>query len=167
MIKLPIPDIAKNDIYALKPEIFINSGVRLVFLDVDNTLIPYSTSKAPPELTDWVKSMQEAGLELFILSNNRGERPGILAGQLGLEFVKRAKKPSTAELLRISAEKKIPPENCALVGDQVYTDIACAKRAGALAVLVKPIKFSNPFFILRYIAELPFRWMYREGRRNK
>lgn len=162
MTRLPIPDIAKDDIYALKPENFTSSGVKLVFLDVDNTLIPYSTNEAPPRLSVWVKAMQDAGLELFILSNNRGERPGILAGQLGLDFVKRAKKPSAKMLLRISAEREIPPENCALVGDQVYTDVACAKRAGALAVLVKPIKFSNPFFVLRYIAELPFRWMYRE-----
>lgn len=159
MIRFPIPDISRDDIYALTPESFTSKGVKLVFLDVDNTLIPYSTNEAPPRLTAWVESMRDAGLELFILSNNRGDRPGILAGQLGLDFVKRAKKPSTAEFLRISGEKNIPPENCALVGDQVYTDILCAKRAGALAVLVKPIKFSNPFFVLRYIAELPFRLM--------
>ena len=161
---IPVPDIKRRDIYELEPKAFIDRGVRLVFLDVDNTIMPYGTSTATPELRDWVKKMSEAGLELFILSNNKGERPKLFAGQLGLEYIGRAQKPKTEKMLAVCREKGYKPGQCALIGDQVYTDILCAKRAGALGVLVRPIRFSNPFFVIRYIAELPFRRERKGGK---
>lgn len=159
---IPVPDIKRRDIYELEPKTLLRRGVRLVFLDVDNTLMPYGTDKATPELCGWVEKMKNAGLELFILSNNKGKRPEIFARQLGLEFVGRARKPKTEKLLSVCEEKGLRAQECALVGDQIYTDILCARRAGAVGVLVRPIRFSNPFFVIRYIAELPFRCVNKE-----
>lgn len=163
---IPVPDIKRRDIYALEPEILLRRGVRMVFLDVDNTLMPYGVNTAPGELVCWVEKMKAAGLTLFILSNNRGERPELFARQLGLEFIGRAKKPGTAKMLAVCREKGLRPEECALVGDQIYTDILCAKRAGAVGVLVRPIRFSNPFFFVRYIAEMPFRCVNKEDKQQ-
>ncbi len=161
---IPIPDIKRRDIYAIEPKALLDLGVRMVFLDVDNTLMPYGTSTAPPELIGWVNMMKEAGLELFILSNNKGDRPKIFARQLGLGFIGRAQKPKTEKMLSVCREKGFAVEECALIGDQIYTDILCAKRAGAKGILVRPIKFSNPFFVIRYIAELPFRCINKEDK---
>lgn len=161
---IPIPDIKRRDIYELEPGTLKKRGVRLVFLDVDNTLMPYGTSTATPELSGWVEKMENAGLELFILSNNKGNRPEIFARQLGLEFIGRARKPKTEKMLSVCREKGISAQECALIGDQIYTDILCAKRAGAVGVLVRPIKFSNPFFVIRYMAELPFRCVNKEDK---
>lgn len=162
MITLPIPNLRRRDIYGLKPEELLSLGVRLVFLDVDNTLMPYGTSTAPQRLIDWVGKMRGAGLELFILSNNKGGRPDMFASQLGLDFIKHARKPSTERMLEVCCEKGIPPRECAVIGDQIYTDVLCACRSGAVAVLVRPIKFSNPYFVVRYIAEIPFRILRRK-----
>ena len=157
MTKLPIPDIMERDIYAIKPDRLTARGVRFLFLDVDNTLMPYGDNASPPALLHWVKTMKEGGLELFILSNNRGDRPAIFAKALGLDFVGHAKKPNPKILLEVCRERGLESGECALIGDQIYTDVLCAKRAGMLAVLVHPIRFSNPFLALRYGVELPFR----------
>ncbi len=147
----------RPDVLSVAPEELLSRGVRLVFLDVDNTLMPYGENETPQALKDWSAGMKAAGLELFILSNNRGVRPSHFAGALSIGFVGRAHKPGTKKLLEICRERRLAPEQCALIGDQIYTDVLCAVRAGALAVLVRPIRLSNPLLAVRYAMELPFR----------
>lgn len=161
----PIPDIMKNDIYELSPDIFLQRGVKLVMLDVDNTISPYDEDNAPPRLIEWAEKMKSAGLELFILSNNRGHRPAVFAEALGIEFIGSAAKPFTKTMKKVLAQKKCAPENAALIGDQIYTDTLCAKSAGVLAVTVEPIRFTNIFLKIRYHLEAPFRIQYK--RRNE
>lgn len=45
-------------------------------------------------------------------------------------------KPDPAILLGVCAQQGLSPEQLAMVGDRLYTDIAMAQRAGSLAVLV-------------------------------
>lgn len=160
----PVPDIMKTDIYELTPDVFLQRGVKLVMLDVDNTISPYDEDNASQKLVDWAENMKRAGLELFILSNNRGHRPAVFAEALGIEYIGKAKKPFTKAMKMVLAQKKCLPEKAALIGDQIYTDTLCAKCVGALAVTVEPIKFTNIFLKLRYHLEAPFRAQYK--RRN-
>lgn len=153
----PVPDLMRDDIYALEPRALSSRGVRLILLDVDNTLAPYTVNEPTQRMRDWVRGMRDAGLEVFILSNNRGERPELFARALGVDFVKKAKKPFTAAARAALAGLGVAPEQAAVLGDQIYTDTLCAKALGATAVLVRPIKFTNIFLRLRYWLEAPFR----------
>lgn len=153
----PVPDLMCNDIYEIEPRELVSRGVRLVLLDVDNTLSPYTVNEPTEKMRDWAGKMKAAGLELFILSNNRGERPGIFARALDIGFVKKARKPFTSVARRVLAQLGAEPEHTALIGDQIYTDTLCAKALGAAAVLVRPIKLTNIFLRLRFWLEAPFR----------
>ena len=153
----PVPDLMKKDIYEIEPRALLRRGISFVMLDVDNTLAPYTVNEASQRMRDWVRDMKNAGLELFILSNNRGERPRIFAEALEIGYVKKARKPFTKTAKRVLAEHGAEPEQTALVGDQIYTDTLCAKSLGAAAVLVRPIKFTSIFLRLRYWLEAPFR----------
>ncbi len=157
---IPIPDIMEPDIYALTPQRLQAQGVRLLLLDIDNTLAPYTTDTAEPRLLAWVAEMQRAGLTLFLLSNNKGERPALFGQALGLPFCKRARKPSPRRAREVMASYGVSPAETALLGDQIYTDVLCAKRCGARAALVTPIAFSSIWLRLRYWLELPFRGAY-------
>ena len=53
--------------------------------------------------------------------------------------------------------KNLQADNCALVGDQIYTDTIAANLAEVTSLLVYPIKFTNIFLRIRYWAEIPFR----------
>lgn len=156
-MKLPVPHYMARSIYDLKPEFFTSRGIRLLLLDLDNTLAPYEDRGPAPELGAWLSSMGDAGIEPFIFSNNRGGRPAGFAEMLGIGFIGKAKKPNPGRLLAVLREKRIPHEAAALVGDQIYTDIFCGRRAGILTVSVRPISIKNPLRALRYAAEFPFR----------
>lgn len=161
MSALPVPDLMRENIYELCPRMFTERGIRLILLDVDNTLAPYTVHEASEKLRAWVSEMQNGGLELYILSNNKGDRPKTFAAALGLPYRKRSRKPFTGTARDIMAERDCRPAQTALIGDQVYTDVLCAKRCGAYAVLVKPIEFNHFWLRLRYWAEAPFRLGYR------
>ena len=160
MSLFPIPDVMAADIYALTPRLFLDRGVRLLLLDIDNTLAPYTVDTAGAPLRDWVRQMRDAGLELFLLSNNKGDRPEKFAAALGLSYVKRARKPFTKTARAVMTKLGFTPGETAFIGDQIYTDALCAKCCGALAVTVNPIEFSNFWLRLRYWAERPFRRHY-------
>ena len=156
----PVPDVMKNNIYEITPRMFTNRGIRFIILDVDNTIAPYSENAPTPRMCAWVDSLRTAGLELFILSNNKGERPEIFAGGFGLPYRKKAWKPFTKVAKEVMAERGYTPAETAFVGDQIYTDTLCAKWLGSFAVTVHPIKFTNFFLRLRYWLEFPFRLRY-------
>ncbi len=150
----------------MTPRLFTNRGVKLLVLDLDNTLSPYGEDRAAARLLDWVTQMKRAGLELFILSNNRGDRPALFAKQLGIGFSGHARKPFSKSLKALLADKGLAPSEVALIGDQIYTDVLCAVNTGVLSVLVRPIALSNPLLALRYGLEAPFRGVYRWKRKK-
>ncbi len=154
---LPIPDIKLPSIYFLTPQMLKNRNISLLLLDLDNTLAPYSARGPNKELSHWVQTMIDAGIKLFILSNNKGERPKVFGKALSVPNLNRAEKPKTDVLFKVLAEYNTAPENAAIMGDQIFTDVLCGVRGGLTTVVVKPLSMKNPFFLLRYIAELPFR----------
>ena len=164
MSLLPVPDLMPETIYDLTPSDLTARGVRFVILDIDNTVAPYTVHAADEAMTAWVAGMQAAGLELFVLSNNRGARPETFSMALGLPHVKRAWKPFTKQAKRIMAERGYTPAETAFIGDQIYTDVFCAKWCGAHAVLVRPIEFHRFILKFRYWLEWPFR---AAGRQRK
>ena len=163
MFKLPIPYRMVRNIYEIKPEFLKKEGIRLLLMDLDNTMAPYHIHVPSAGLKAWVSSMKEEGIEIFILSNNRGSRPKVFAEALGVEWVNRAKKPSVKVMDRVLGRKCLPREQVMLVGDQIYTDMLCAARGHIRGICVKPICLRrNPLLALRYFAEFPFRLAYKE-----
>jgi HAD superfamily phosphatase (TIGR01668 family) len=127
--------------------------------------VSYATGSSPVALRNWVHSLKKAGIEPFILSNNHGARPKLFAAELSVGFMGRANKPSTKKLFAALAEKGVSEKEAAIIGDQVYTDVLCGKRAGILTIAVRPLDMKNPLLFLRYGLEFPFRAAAK--RRNK
>ena len=157
MCALLRPHLIYETLDAVPPDELLRRGVRLVLLDIDNTLAPYTRQTAGDVLRAWAEAMRGAGLTLYLLSNNKGTRPETFAAELDLPYLKRAKKPSPEAARSIMAELNVSPKETAIVGDQIYTDMLCAHRCGCLAVLIEPIELHNIWLRLRYWAERPFR----------
>ena len=165
--KLPVPKRAAHDIYEITPTFLRSQGIRLLLMDLDNTLAPYSVNEASPALKEWIASMKAVGIEPFLFSNNKGDRPELFSKQLGVEFVKLAHKPKQAVLRRVLAEKGADPDRTAIIGDQIYTDVLCGSLSGLYTIVVLPIFLQNPLHALRYGAEFPFRLLYRVKHHDK
>lgn len=157
MLRVPVPDVLLPSVCQITPDFVRRLGIRLLLLDLDNTLVPYEADEPTAEVRAWLNSMAEAGAEPYIFSNNRGGRPAAFAQKLGIGFVGRAKKPNPRRLWALLAEKGVDKSAAALAGDQIYTDIFCARRAGVLAIAVRPIRMGKPHRAARYALELPFR----------
>lgn len=96
------------------------------------TLWPPTGRPCPDErLKAWRDELAEHGVTLFILSNNRHEsRPRIFAEALDVPYIGHAGKPKTASFFKAMERMKAAPEQTAIVGDQIFTDILGGSRAG-------------------------------------
>jgi predicted HAD superfamily phosphohydrolase YqeG len=66
----------------------------------------------------------------------------------------------------------VQPQEAALIGDQLFTDMCCANLAGATSVLVKPIvKIEEPWVMLKRPFEklvfLGYIWKRKKGADGK
>ncbi len=162
---LLIPDRVKESIYDLSPDALRSVGVRLVLCDLDNTLSPYEETLPSPRLTAWKEALEEAGVTLFVVSNSRkSHRCPDFCEALGVPYVRHAGKPGTKGFRAALARAGVSADQAVMVGDQIFTDILGANRAGIATVLVKPMAWGkNPGRLLRYAAETPFRLLGRRG----
>ena len=154
-----IPRRVVDSIYDLRPRDLWDAGVRLVLADLDNTLTPYEQALPSPALRTWKEELDRVGIPLYVVSNSRKSRrcPDFCSA-LGVPCVRHAGKPSRKGFARALAETGIPAEHAIMVGDQIFTDIWGANRAGVTSVLVRPLAWGkNPLRRVRYAADAPFR----------
>ena len=154
-----VPAHMVESVYWLIPERLKDHGVRLDLADLDNTLAPYEESLPSPALRAWKAELEENGITLFVVSNSRKSRrcPDFCEA-LGIGCVRHAGKPGTRGFREALEQTGIPAENAVMVGDQIFTDIWGANRAGITSVLVRPMAWGkNPFRRVRYAIETPFR----------
>ena len=163
----PVADIAFNKLTDIEPGFLREKGIGLLLLDIDNTVSPYSLDEPTKEVVSWVEKMKNGGVELFFVSNNRGERPRMFSEKLGIPYVKKAAKPFRKGVLKALEICGKKAEETALCGDQSFTDVLCANGCGITSILVQPIDLSNPLLALRYFAELPFRKAAKTDFREK
>ena len=163
-----VPDFMFDDIYQITPEFIKSLGVRVVVLDIDNTLVTYAVEEPTEEVIAWVRGMEEGGLSLSIASNNHEPRVAKFNEKLGLFTMCESGKPSRKAIKTASAHFGVSPKDCAVIGDQIFTDVLCASRAGATAILVKPIPYNeNLFFRFKRVCEKPFIRTYKRREAKK
>ena len=154
-----------DNIYEISGAALGRRGIRLLLADLDNTLVPYGVPLPDEKLKGWRDELAAHGVTLFILSNNRHEsRPSTFAQALDVPYIGHAGKPKTASFVKAMEQMGVAPEQTAIVGDQIFTDVLGGNRAGVATILVKPIRLAgNPGRYLRYAVEVPFRLLSRGG----
>lgn len=115
-------------------------GVTSVLVDLDDTLIA-SDSDTPAEgALEWLAGLREAGLAVVILSNGQRDRVARLAEQAGIPGLALAGKPFAWAFRRaMRLLEDGDPARTVMVGDQLFTDVMGAKRAGLMTILIRPL----------------------------
>ena len=140
-------------------------GVKLLMLDFDNTIVPYTTTVPTEEMERWLRDMNQLpDIRLCIVSNSHNDRVPKFCAQRGMEVITHAKKPFTKGIDECLTKFGIDPGNAALVGDQIFTDTLGANCAGVKSVLVKAIDNHNFWLKARHVLELPFIFFARNRR---
>lgn len=116
------------------------NNIKLIMLDMDNTIIDYSENKYTKELKEWAIRMKRNGIKLYILSNSPfGKLVKRIATELGMKYYYNASKPFSKGFKKIMEIEKVEKENMLMIGDQIFTDVWGGNRFGVRTVLVNPI----------------------------
>ena len=164
-MKLPlVPDYLFDSIYDIDISRLRARGITLLLADLDNTLVTYKEKIPTDRIRAWKEELKEAGITLFLLSNSR--KPGRaqrFAQALGIPYEGHAGKPKSGGFHRAMARLGAKPEQTAIVGDQIFTDIWGGNNAKVMTILVRPIQFGTAFRVARYGVETPFRTRAKRG----
>jgi len=156
----PVPRYAFSEITDISPAFLQKLGLKLLMLDLDNTIGAYSEHSPPDAVSAWAEEIKSYGIRLYIVTNStRKKRVEAYAKSLGIEVMMGASKPSPTCIAKVLQQAGCTADESALAGDQVFTDILAANRAGIVSIAVQPRRFTNPFLALRYALEIPFRAM--------
>ena len=137
------PDLYYNSVRAIDLETLARAGVRVLLLDLDNTVLPRDSNVVPDEMKEWVAGLSARGFSVCLVSNNWHERARRVAGELGFDLVDHAIKPLPFAFLRALRLEKATPKEAAVIGDQLFTDILGGNMLGMRTVLVAPLSATD------------------------
>lgn len=133
-----------NSILEIDSKFFLKNNIKAILLDIDNTILDTEDNMVEG-LEDWVKNIQNQGINFCIVSNtNKKKKAERMSKILDIPYVYFAKKPLK---FGFKKAKKILQEennqNIAVIGDQVLTDVLGANRCKMYSILVAPLKSSD------------------------
>lgn len=115
-------------------------GLEALLLDLDNTMLPWQSTLIPVETREWINEAKRLGFKLCIISNtHHPRRLRRIADDLEIASIYGALKPRRCGFARACEMLDVEPEKCAVIGDQILTDILGGNMAGARTILVKPM----------------------------
>ncbi len=132
------PDHEADNAYEIAYEKLYGAGYRGVIFDIDNTLVPHG-APADQRAQALFRRIHDMGYETLLLSNNREPRVKSFAESVAAGYIFKAGKPGRAGYVKAMEKMGTGPRNTLFVGDQLFTDVWGAKKAGITTYLVKPI----------------------------
>lgn len=124
----------------------LKNKIKMLILDVDNTLIDYYENLSN-DIIKWAENLKAQGIKLYILSNtNNKAKVEKVANKLEIPYRNFAMKPLKRGFLKIQKELEIKPEEIAVIGDQLFTDILGGNRCKMHTILVDPINSKDYWY---------------------
>jgi HAD superfamily phosphatase (TIGR01668 family) len=146
MLTLVTPHLYLDNVLELTAGRLHAEGRTGLLLDVDCTLKDYHDLHFRPAVVAWAAALRQEGLRLCLLSNGRAERIELLAQSLRIPFVARALKPLPYGCRSALRKLELPPEQTAIVGDQLFADVLAGRLAGLFTILVRPTSPTEPLW---------------------
>ena len=168
MFKNLLPDFMFEKFDDVTPEFLKSENIKYLLIDIDNTLAPYEEPLPNERVKAWFKLLEENGIKSVLVSNNHKERVELFNSELGLPAFYDCKKPSPKRLRKYASAIGAVLSETSALGDQIFTDVWGAKKMGARAIIVPPIKDKkNLFFKTKRLLEKPIIKKYRKIHEEK
>ena len=123
MLKLFTTNYYIHRYTALRPAFLKEQGIQLLICDIDNTLVPHDVAVPDDEAIAFLKSIQDAGIQIVFISNNVEERVATFAKGLNIPFYPFAMKPLPKTYRKMLKDFHVKRDVVAVLGDQLMTDI--------------------------------------------
>ena len=133
------PSLYLDSVKNINPMLLKKNNIKGLILDVDNTLIDYYRNLVVGA-EKWCEELKNEGIKCIILSNsNKRSKVEEVAEKLNIDYIMFAKKPLKSGFKRALSKLELKPEEVAVVGDQLFTDVIGAKRMNMFSILVKQV----------------------------
>lgn len=138
MLERFYPDYYYNSTYEIDFKYYYRMGIRGIIFDIDNTLVPHGAD-ADDKAVLLFQELRNIGFSTCLLSNNKEPRVVRFNQSIQSEYIYKAGKPGRKGYQKAMECMGTSVEQTMFVGDQLFTDVWGAKKAGLTCVLVKPI----------------------------
>ena len=144
MFKKFYPKAQMDSTYNIDFDLLWKKGYRGVMFDIDNTLVMHG------------EQLREKGFDTCLISNNKIGRVESFAKQVNSKYIYDAHKPSTRNYIKAMELMNTDRNTTVFVGDQLFTDVYGANRAGIKTILVSPINPKEEIQIVlkRYLEKI-------------
>ena len=168
MFQCFFPDQYLDSAYEIDFEGLYAKGYRGLIFDIDNTLVPHGKPQDERSLRLFAR-LKNLGFQCCFLSNNQRERVESFNRPIKQKFIENAHKPSVKNYNRAMKLMGTDRTNTVFIGDQLFTDIWGAKRAGIRNILVKPIhpKEEIQIVLKRYLEKIVLHFYKKKRKLDK
>ena len=149
------PDERRNSVYEIDFDSLYRKGIRGLIFDIDNTLVPHGAS-ATEGIERLFNELKRMGFKTCLLSNNKLERVKRFNENIRSLYIYKAGKPGIANYIKAVRMMGTNKDNTLFIGDQLFTDIWGAKKAGITSILLNPIDKKEEIQIVlkRYLEKI-------------
>lgn len=157
------PDEYLDSTYEIDFDALYKKGYRGVIFDIDNTLVPHG-APADKRAEALFSDLKNIGFSCCLLSNNQLPRVQLFNRNIGVDYIENAHKPAVKSYWKAMEKMGTDTENTVFVGDQLFTDVFGARRAGIHSILVKPIhpKEEIQIVLKRYLEKIVLHFYLRQ-----
>lgn len=138
MLECLYPKVYLDSTYEIDFEQYYQDGYRAIIFDIDNTLVSHG-APADQRAIALFKRLHALGYQTMMLSNNKEPRVKMFCDAVDAEYIYKAGKPNPANYREAMKRMHTDEKNTLFVGDQIFTDVWGANKAGIYSILVKPI----------------------------
>lgn len=164
MFKEFFPYECAGSVFEIDYRKLYKKGIRGIIFDIDNTLVHHGDDSTP-EIERLFRDIHDAGLKTLLLTNNDEERVERFIKNIDTLYICDAEKPEPEGYRKALKKLKLKKSQAVCVGDQIFTDILGANKAGIPSILVKYIMLPGETKIgKRRYAEKLILWYYRHTR---
>ena len=168
MLERFYPGSCAASTYQIDFEGLYRAGYRGLIFDIDNTLVPHG-APADDRAIALFERLKSIGFDCCLLSNNQLPRVKSFNDRVQVHFIEDAHKPSTKNYKKAMQLMHTNENTTIFIGDQLFTDIYGANRAGIRTILVSPIhpKEEIQIVIKRYLEKIVLYFYRRRQRKEK
>lgn len=154
--------------YVIDFDELYRKGYRGVIFDIDNTLVRHG-APADARAIALFAHLKELGFSCCLISNNQKPRVEMFNREIQVNFIENAHKPSKKNYLKAMEIMGTDTSNTLFIGDQLFTDVYGANRAGIYSILVKPIhpKEEIQIVLKRYLERVVLYFYQRQLGRKR
>lgn len=162
------PDEYVNSTYEIDFDDFYQKGYRGIIFDIDNTLVPHGMP-ADERAIALFRRLKQTGYRVIMISNNKEPRVKMFCDAVDAPYIFKAGKPNPKNYKKACMQMGTDETDTMFVGDQIFTDVWGANKAGLYSVLVRPIhpKEDIQIVLKRYLEKIVLFFYQRAQKRRK